>query len=104
MKASVHTTGAFSVSKKPFADKVEEEIANIRKKDFHHDFETVSDPEEIIHFHSGKPRATGKLPAAKVTEGILDTPGPASPIWTDEEVESVEITHKPPQNMLDRVQ
>lgn len=103
LSASVHTSAAYAVSKKPFNEKVEDEIQNIRRKDFHHDFETVSDPEEIIHFHSDKPRATGKMPAAKVEKGVMDTPTSASPIWTDEEVESVEITHKPPQNLLDRV-
>ena len=92
----MHTSAAFSG--KPFQDKVDEEIQNIRKKDFHNDFEHVADPESIYHFHSGKPRvpANGK-------ESVLDTPGKLSPIWTDEEVQSVEITHKTPQNMLDRV-
>ena len=95
----MHSSRAFCVKKEKFEEKDAGGIRNICKKDF----ETVFSPDFPSHFLSRRRRVAGQASVGGVCEGVVDASAPDGPIWSEGEVESVEITHETPSNMMDRV-
>jgi len=73
---------------------IDKNIEEIR----HGDFKSVSDPEKITHFRSPAPAKPSDGEDGLPLMGAVAMP---HPIWSEDELHKVEITHKEPEGFID---
>jgi len=101
------TSSANTKSKRDIDNEVTQNLQDVRKGDF----KSVTHPEKLSHFKTQatqeweqKTRLPGeKHVGAKVDEPPMGAVALPHPIWTEEELHNVEITHKKPKGFVDHL-
>lgn len=75
---------------------IQDNIADIRRGDF----KSVTDPEKLSHFRTGAEEP--KTAVGEDGKPIMGAVAMPHPIWTEDEVSNVAITHKEPEGFIDK--
>lgn len=71
------------------------------KKFKEENFEKIADPEQLDHFR--KTQSTDQLVESMKNPPPMGTHTLPHPIWSEEELHSVKVTHKPPEGFVDKL-